>query len=141
MNHITFTLKEQKLLEKNPHVETVSSKGITYTDEFKRLFIVEYEKGFLPRAIFEQFGFDIAIIGESRIRNASRRWRMTFRENGLDGLKDNRKGSSGRPRERELTIEENFKQLVAQNALLRAENELLKKLEMAERKVIKEKSD
>jgi transposase len=46
-----FTSKEVKSLSTNPYVKSVSSKGITYTDEFKRIFVVEDEKGKLPRQI------------------------------------------------------------------------------------------
>lgn len=34
-----FTEKEIKNLSNNPYVKTVSLKGITDTDEFKRIFI------------------------------------------------------------------------------------------------------
>jgi transposase len=40
----------------NPYVKSVSSKGITYTDEFKRIFIAENENGKLPRQFFEENG-------------------------------------------------------------------------------------
>ncbi|MCZ6944744.1 IS3 family transposase, partial [Bacillus mycoides] len=43
-----FTEKEIQTLSKNPHVKSVSQKGITYTDEFKRIFIEENEKGKYP---------------------------------------------------------------------------------------------
>ncbi len=32
------TEKEIKILSNNPYVKSVSSKGITYTDEFRRIF-------------------------------------------------------------------------------------------------------
>jgi transposase len=48
-----FTEKEVKVLSANNYVKSVSSKGITYTEEFKQIFISENEKGKLPREIFE----------------------------------------------------------------------------------------
>ncbi|OLS33761.1 HTH domain-containing protein, partial [Bacillus sp. MRMR6] len=54
--------KEIKLLSNNPYVKSVSPKGVTYTDEFKNIFISENEKGKLPRQIFEECGFDIVDI-------------------------------------------------------------------------------
>lgn len=51
------------------------------------------------------------------------------------GLQDTRKGYSGRPSEKELSIEEKYERLKAQNHLLKAENELLKKIDRAERKL------
>ncbi|TYR95339.1 IS3 family transposase, partial [Rossellomorea vietnamensis] len=49
MSKKTFTEKEIKQLSNNPFVKAVSAKGITYTDEFKRLFIAEKEKGKFSR--------------------------------------------------------------------------------------------
>ncbi|MED4120699.1 IS3 family transposase, partial [Niallia taxi] len=49
MSKIHFTEKEIELLTINPYVKSVSSKSITYTDEFKRIFIAESKKGKLPR--------------------------------------------------------------------------------------------
>lgn len=108
-------------------------KGITYTDEFKRIFIAENEKGKLPRQIFEECGFDIDIIGKHRVESSSKRWRAAFRENGVNGLQDTRTENSGRPSEREFTLEEKYARLLAQNNLVKAENELLKKIQFAER--------
>lgn len=141
MAKILFTEKQQKELAKNLYVKAVSEKAITYTDEFKRFFITENEKGKLPRAIFEEAGFDVEIIGVERIHSSGKRWRAAYRERGDAGLEDTRKYSSGRPLERELSLEERYTRLEAQNRLLQAENELLKKLELAERKLLKKKSN
>lgn len=133
MSKKIFTEKEIKVLSGNPYVSSVSSKGITYTDEFKHLFIEENAEGKLPREIFEQCGFDIDVLGMDRVRAAGKRWRAAYRENGVVGLRDTRSESSGRPSERELTLEEKYAKLEAQNNLLKAENELLKKIRFAER--------
>ena len=63
MSNKTFTEREVAILANNKNVKTVSMKGITYTDEFKRIFIIENEKGKFPREIFEENGFDIDIVG------------------------------------------------------------------------------
>lgn len=52
-----------------------------------------------------------------------------------------RKSRSGRPLERELSIEKKYARLEIQNALLRAENELLKKIDLAERMLVKKKKN
>ncbi len=134
-----FNGKEIKELSKNPYVKAVSNKGITYTDEFKRIFITENEKGKFPRQIFEEHGFDIEIIGIKRVESAGKRWRAAYKKNGIAGLQDTRKGNSGRPNEKELSIEEKYERLKAQNNLLKAEVELLKKIDMAERRLGKKK--
>jgi transposase-like protein len=128
-----FTEKERELLSHNDYIKTVSIKSITYTDEFKRIFIAENEKGKFPREIFEEHGFDINILGMERVKTAGKRWRAAYRENGISGLHDSRKDTSGRPREKDISLEEKYLRLEAQNNLLKAENELLKKIDMIER--------
>ncbi|SET86515.1 hypothetical protein SAMN05216389_1491 [Oceanobacillus limi] len=137
MSKRLFTEKEIRILSKNLYVKSVSEKGITYTDEFKRIFITENEKGKFPRQIFEDHGFDIDIIGKERIKSSGNRWRAAYHKYGIGGLQDTRKGNSGRPSEKELSIEEKYKRLEAQNNLLKAEIELLKKIDMAERRLKK----
>ena len=137
-NYLTAT--QQNQLKKNPFVKAVSEKGITYTDEFKRLFISENEAGKLPRQIFEEAEFDIEMIGMTRVKKAANRWRAAYRNRGVTGLEDTRRYSSGRPLDRELSLEEKYVRLEAKARLLEAENELLKKLDLLERQMKTKKS-
>lgn len=139
MSKKLFTEQEVKLLSKNKYVKNVTNKGITYTDEFKHLFIVENENGKFPRQIFEDAGFDINILGRARIKSAGSRWRTSYNYGGANGLQDTRKYNTGRPTTKNLSIDEKYARLEAQNKLLKAENELLKKLDMIERRVLKGK--
>jgi len=79
------------------------------------------------------------MIRMERIRSSCKRWRAAFRQNGIDGLFDTRKENSGRRSEKELTLEEKYQKILAQNNLLKAENELLKKIEMMEKRLYKKK--
>ncbi len=137
MSKKVFTEKEIAILSRNPYVKSVSSKGITYSDEFKQLFISEHHKGKFPREIFEEAGFDVNILGVKRIKSSSERWRKAYEKEGVLGLKDSRGENLGRPRINELSLEEQNARLEAQINLLKAENELLKKIRMAERGLIK----
>jgi len=139
MSKKIFTDQEQKILRKHPYVKAVSEKGITYTDEFKAIAIKRYEDGKSSREIFEDAGFDVDIVGIQRVFSALKRWRAAYKEHGLSGLEDTRKYHSGRPLKRELSQDEKYARLEAQNALLRAENELLRKIELAERMLGKKK--
>lgn len=139
MSNKIFTEKEIEILKRNQYVKKVSIKGITYTDEFKRIFISENENGKFTKEIFEECGFDIDILGMDRVKSSGKRWRAAYRENGVCGLKDTRKGNSGRPNEKELSLEEKHARLKIQNNLLKAENELLKKLDIIERRILKKK--
>lgn len=67
---------------------------------------MENENGKLPREIFEESGLNVDLIGMGRIKTARKRWRAAYRKAGVEGLQDTRKTNSGRPLERELTLEE-----------------------------------
>jgi len=139
MSKKLFIDEEIALLSQNKYVKKVSNKGITYTDEFKRKFIIENQNGKVPREIFEECGFNIDILGMKRVESSGKRWRSAFRRNGVSQLQDTRKFNNGRPSEKELSLEEKYKKLEAKIKLLQAENELLKKLEMMERSVRRKK--
>ncbi len=129
MSKKLFTSEEVKVLSRNKYIKNITSKGITYTDEFKRIFISENINGKLPRQIFEEYGFDIDILGIHRVHSSAKRWRNAYEKEGILGLSDTRKVSSGRLRTKDLSLEEKYARLEAEMKLLKAENELLKKLE------------
>lgn len=139
MSKKQFSNKEILKLSKNIYVKNISEKSITYTNEFKIQFIAEYTNGKTPRQIFKDAGFDIEVIGVKRIESASLRWRNAYEKNGILGLDDTRFNNSGRLRKRELTVEEIIAKKDSEIEYLKAELELIKKLELEERQVIKNK--
>ena len=139
MSKKTFSDEEVRSLSNNKYVKKVSNKSITYTNEFKIHFIAEYNNGKSPRTIFEEAGFNIDVIGLRRIDCSSSRWRKAYNENGVLGLDDTRRNNSGRPREREVTKDDIIAKQNAEIEYLKAEVELLKKLELQERQVKKGK--
>ncbi|HPX84022.1 MAG TPA: hypothetical protein PLW60_01160 [Bacilli bacterium] len=48
-----FTKAQIKLLSNNQYVVKITKKAITYSKEFKNIFVCEYEKGLFPQLIFE----------------------------------------------------------------------------------------
>lgn len=56
-----FTKEGIKLLLKNKCGKNVIAEGITYTDEFMKIFICEYDSGQFPRRIFKEYGIDVYI--------------------------------------------------------------------------------
>lgn len=135
MSKKLFSNKEIEILKNNKYVLNVTDKGITYTNEFKIQFIADSNNGMSSREIFEKADFDINIVGLRRIESAGSRWRADYRKNGISGLDDTRRNNSGRPRVRKLTQEEVLKRKDAEIAYLKAEIDLLKKLELSEREV------
>jgi hypothetical protein len=134
MSIYRFTEKEIEELRNNPNVKNVTEKAITYTKEFKEYFIREYNKGRPIREIYEAAGFDVEVLGE-RIKNSTYRWKQQSKR--LEGLKDTRKGGSGRPRTRHLTKDELIKRQKAEIAYLKQERDFLLELKRLERMAIK----
>lgn len=54
----TFTEEQIKQLQKNPYIKNVSEKAITYTKEFKELFLNELKNEKKTTEIFRNAGFD-----------------------------------------------------------------------------------
>ena len=135
MSKLTFTTEQIKILKTNPYVKNASEKSITYSDEFKRHFVSESLNSKTAKQIFIDAGFNPEIIGESRIKAFAKKWRKRYRDNGVLALEDTRKNFSGRPRNTELTPEQQIEKLQAKISLLEQENELLKKSEWSERRL------
>lgn len=64
---IRFTQEQMNLLEANPFTLKVSETKISYTLEFKNLFLSLYEEGATVKDIFQRLGYDIDVIGEGRM--------------------------------------------------------------------------
>ena len=79
----TFSTEQLEALKANPYVSQATSRRITYTDEFKSLFVRRYKEGFTPRRIFHDAGFDVDALGYKRIERASDRWRQLSEEGKL----------------------------------------------------------
>ena len=126
-----FTPEQVEQLRKNKYVKHVSEKAITYTEEFKEVFMMEYNSGKLPSQILTEMGFDCKVLGEARIDGISRRTRIqSIRP---EGFKDTRSTESGRPRTRDLTKEELIERQKQEIEVLKAKVEFLSLLRRAER--------
>lgn len=140
MANAVLTEKQKETLLKNKYVKSISKSGnITYTDEFRINFINENSKGKFPRVIYEECGLDINVIGQKRIESSGTRFRNAYRKDGMNGLisKSNRKKTKD-INNKELTIEERYQLLLVENELLKAEYEVLKKIDLLERGLITE---
>lgn len=105
-----FTEEEIAQLKMNPYVSDVDEKRVIYTNEFKNIFVDEYNRGKKPSKIFKDHGFDVKVLGSKRIERASARWRESYKAGVL--------GS------RNYTMKTRTETINA----LRAENSLLKSL-------------
>lgn len=126
-----FTPEQVEQLKKNKYVKHVSEKAITYTEEFKEVFMLEYNSGKLPSQILTEMGFDYKLLGRKRIDNIVQRTKkQSIRP---EGFKDTRTTESGRSLERELSPEEQMERLKQENEILKAKVEFLSLLRRAER--------
>ena len=122
-----FNSEEQAGLALNPNVLKVSEKSITYKSEFKiRAVQQNLIEGKSPSQIFVEAGFDLEVIGRENPKRCLERWKKVFNKRGEDGLKCDRRGKSatGRPLERELTVEEKLQRAETRIKYLERENEL-----------------
>ena len=126
-----FTPEQVDELRKNKYVKHVSEKAITYTEEFKEIFILEYRNGKLPSQILLEMGFDYKLLGERRVSNIV----QAVKKQSVrpERFKDTRADSSGRPRTRDLTQEELIERQKQEIELLKAKVEYLSLLRRAER--------
>lgn len=130
-----FTEEQVDKLSKNPNVERISIKGITYKESFKEHFIEEYRKGKTTREIFIEAGFDLETLGTDRVDSSGKRWRAQSKR--LEGLKDTRKDGLGRPRTKDLTKDEIIERQKAQIEYLKQERDFLLELKRLERQAIR----
>lgn len=126
---------------RSKNVLRVGETQITYSPDFKvsavRANLVNNRP---PYLIFIDAGFDLDLIGRETPKNCLKKWRAVFRQRGEEGLKDDQRGrqSTGRPLERELTVEEKLRRAEARVRYLEEEVALLKKLDAIERSWLKD---
>ena len=133
-----FTDEQLRLLEENPYVVKASKKSITYSEEFKELYWIDYQNGMQPIEIFKKYGFDPYALGSRRRDNFTNRLKkQAARE---DGFKDTRSKNIGRPSTKELSLEEQLERPKHKNEILQQENDFLKRVRFINRKQITKKS-
>lgn len=130
MSKIRFTKEQIEVLQRNEHVAKCSEKAITYSKEFKRKAVKQYqEEGMMAKEIFRQAGFDLNVISQKKPKQCLERWNKVYGAKGYAGLaKESRGGGSGRPKIKGLSDQDKIKRLETQVAYLKAENDFLAKL-------------
>lgn len=131
-----FTPEQVEDLRQNKYVKKVSEKSITYTEEFKEIFILEYNSGKLPSHILIEMGFDPKILGQKRVDTIVQRTKQQSLR--PEGFKDTRTNNpnSGRPISRNLSQEEIIAKQQTEIELLKAKVEFLSDLKRLEREAM-----
>ena len=78
MTRQKFTPEQQNKLRENPYIYSVTNTRITLTKEFKELFWAAFQGGDDPRSILLNYGFDIDLLGDSRIRSIATHLREEY---------------------------------------------------------------
>ncbi len=73
MGSHAFTDEEVEILRENKYTAFVSNNSIRFTLEFKEMFLEKKKGGVPARRIFLEAGYDVDILGTSRIKNISKR--------------------------------------------------------------------
>ena len=139
MSKIIFNEHQRRQIEANLNVVSVSDRSIQYTVAFKLKAVQENLQGKGPSEIFKAAGFDLEIIGLSKVQSAVNRWKKIYQTYGENGFIEERrgKGSTGRPRVEKLSADKKLEKAEARIRLLEAELELIKKLDELERQAKK----
>ncbi len=130
--HALTPYQQSKLLA-NRNVLEVSEKSVTFTSEFKIQAVHKYLDGASPDETFLAAGIPIHFFKEKYCRLCLKRWVQKYRTLGEASLKEDGRGSTGRPkkeRPEDLTYDELLSLVEIQKEAL----EELKKQNALERK-------
>jgi len=131
MSKRIFTQEQLAALLENKNVARASEKSITYHTDFKIAAVRRHKEGLPPSAIFQEAGFNLALIGRKTPKWLLTDWRKIFDKKGAAGLQEDNRGrhSKGRPLGlTHMSEKEKLRYLKAQVAYLKAENAFLAKL-------------
>jgi transposase-like protein len=125
-----FTEEQIRELRSNKYVVRCSDKNITYSKDFKILAVRQYIDGKSSSQIFREAGFNLYALGIDVPKCSLKRWRKTFKMQGLDGLQTDRRGGKriNKPTMEGLTAEQRIEYLEAKVAYLKEENLFLAQL-------------
>ena len=118
-------------LKASPYVESVSTRSVIFTPEFKQIAYDELCHGKAMRVIFEEHGIDTAALGYSRVKGFREKVDITAkREEGFANLRKQQRKKVEPTTEDKL--ERRVRQLEHQLAYAKQEVEFLKKIQQAD---------
>ena len=120
-----YTNEEISLLSKNKYVEYVDKNRITFTREFKILFMEEYKKGKVSFMIFSENGLDPILVDKKRIKTWTKRWKKQYEKDPTFSNIITVRTLTKEEKEKKLNDIKKLKKRINQ---LEMENEFLKKV-------------
>lgn len=128
MSKKSFTTEEKEILLQNPYTYKVTDHTLSFTKEFKKIFIEKYREGVIPRKILTDHGYDPEMLGDRRIWGIAQHLREQYEDSGgifnegHVGYRKHKKPSA------QLSEKEELKQLRQEVDYLKQEIEFLKKI-------------
>ena len=123
-----YTETEIDELKKNKYVEYVSKDKITFTKEFKILFISEFNKGKGNLQIFSENGLNPLLVGKRRIKVCTRNWKKQVKNDPTFSKRNYHPIQKETAEEKKKRLED-IKYLQKRVNQLEMENEFLKKVQ------------
>lgn len=128
MSKKPFTTEEIIILRQNPFTYKVTNSTLSFTKEFKELFITEYNTGITPRQILANHGYDLEILGDRRIWGISQHLRAQYEESGGSFSESSTVSRRTKNPDKHLSEKDELKRLQQEVDYLRQEIEFLKKI-------------
>lgn len=128
MNQTPLTDEQIQILRENPYVYTASAWSVSFTKEFKETFHEARSQGKRPREIFTEYGFDLSILGEYRIKNIAYRIQQEYRKYGRFHEGHPQKKRNPASPYATLTDKEKLDKMQEELEFLREEMDFLKKI-------------
>lgn len=128
MSRKSFTVEEINILRENPFTYKVTNSTISFTKEFKKIFIEKYSEGMLPRQILIEHGYDPDILGDRRIWGIAQHLKEQYSESGGNFSEGYTGGRRSKKPAGQLSEKEELKQLRQEVNYLKQEIEFLKKI-------------
>jgi len=126
MSKKPFSDEEMNILRQNPFTFKVTRNTLSFTKEFKELFITEYNAGSIPRQILIEHGYDPEMLGDRRIWGISQHIRNQYKQYGEvhEGNTHAKPVGQAKP----LSDKDELKQLRHEVDYMKQEIEFLKKI-------------
>lgn len=128
MSKKMFNTEEIAILGQNPFTFRVTTNQISFTKEFKELFIERYNTGVLPRQILTDCGYDPEMFGDRRIWGISRYIRAQYYESDGTFSSNSKTSEKLKSNTKPLSEKEELRQLRQEIDYLKQEIEFLKKI-------------
>lgn len=126
MSKKTFNEEELNILHQNPFTFKVTHNTLSFTKEFKELFLEEYNAGKVPRQILIDHGYDPKMLGNRRIWGISRHIRKQYEK--YDDVHEGVTNASPSGQTGQRSDKDELKQLRHEVDYMKQEIEFLKKI-------------